>query len=84
MMNSMESSSTGTRCPVCGMEIDEKSARRVEYKGQTYFVASDDCKRRFLMDPAKYAGKAADSSSASSHGHHVEDPARGSGGHGCC
>ena len=77
MMNSMESSSIGTRCPVCGMAIDEKSAKSVVYAGQTYLVASDDCKTRFLMDPAKYAGKAADSSLASSHGHHC-------GGHGCC
>ena len=84
MMNQMQSSSSGTRCPVCGMGIDEKSARKVEYNGQTYLVASDDCKARFQADPARYAGKAADLDSTSSHGHHVEDPARGSGGHGSC
>ncbi len=38
------------------MEIEERSAKKVDYNGQTYFVASDDCKRRFLADPAKYTG----------------------------
>ena len=65
------------KCPVCGMEIDEKSAKRVEYKGQTYFVASDDCKARFQADPVKYTAKAMQSGSQDEHSHH-------SGGHGCC
>jgi len=59
------------------MQIDEKSAKKVEYKGQTYFVASDDCKVRFQADPAKYADKIIEKGSTSSHGHH-------GGGHGCC
>ena len=65
------------RCPVCGMEIDEKSAKRVEYKGQTYFVASDDCKARFQADPVKYTSKAMQSGSQDEHSHH-------GGGQGCC
>ena len=65
------------KCPVCGMEIDEKSAKRVEYKGQTYFVASDDCKARFQADPVKYTAKAMQSGSQDQHSHHR-------GGHGCC
>jgi Cu+-exporting ATPase len=76
MLNEVKSRSAG-KCPVCGMEIDERSARKVEYNGQTYFVASEDCKARFQADPAKYAGKAAESGPTSSHGHH-------GGGHGCC
>ncbi len=75
MMNSMQSNSGGTRCPVCGMGIDEKSPEKVEYKGQTYLVASDDCKSRFLADPEKYTAKAKESDSQ--HSHH-------GGGHGCC
>ena len=59
------------------MEIDEKSAKRVEYKGQTYFVASDDCKARFQADPVKYTAKAMQSGSQDEHSHH-------GGGHGCC
>ena len=59
------------------MEIDEKSARKVEYKGQTYFVASDDCKARFQANPDKYTGKAPEAGSAGQHSHHGQ-------GHGCC
>ena len=77
MMNQMQSSSSGTRCPVCGMGIDEKSARKVEYKGQTYFVASEDCKVRFQADPAKYIGRTTEAGSTSQHSHH-------GGEHGCC
>ena len=65
------------KCPVCGMEIDEKSARKVEYNGITYLVESDDCKARFQADPARYAAKVTKSGSTSSHGHH-------GGRHGCC
>lgn len=59
-------------CPVCGMEIEERSAKKIDYNGQTYFVASDDCKRRFLADPAKYTGMS--EHAGHQHGHK----------HGCC
>ena len=75
MMNSMQSNSSVTRCPECGMGIHEKSAKKVDCKGQTYLVASDDCKSCFLADPEKYTGKAQESDSQ--HSHH-------GGGHGCC
>ncbi len=77
MLNEVKSRPAGKRCPVCGMTIDEKSAKKVDYNGQTYLVASDDCKARFQAEPAKYAGKTTESSSTSGHGHH-------GGGHGCC
>ncbi len=75
MLNEGKSRSAG-KCPVCGMEIDENSARIVVYNGQTYLVGSDDCKARFQADPAKYAGKPMQSGSMGEHSHH-------GGGHGC-
>ncbi len=51
--------------PVCGMEIDPKTAAgKSEYQGQTYYFCSPGCKRDFDKDPAKYVGQA-----QSSHGH---------------
>ena len=34
--------------PVCGMEVDEKTAAgKSEYKGQTYYFCAPGCKRAF-------------------------------------
>lgn len=42
--------------PVCGMQVDpEKAAGKVEYQGQTYYFCSDDCRKAFEAEPAKYA-----------------------------
>jgi Cu+-exporting ATPase len=44
--------------PVCGMEIDEKTAAgKSEYQGQTYYFCSSGCKRAFDKEPAKYVGR---------------------------
>lgn len=44
--------------PVCGMEIDEKTAAgKSEYKGKTYYFCSTGCKKSFDQDPEKYVGK---------------------------
>ena len=52
--------------PVCGMEIDPKTAAgKSEYKGQTYYFCSLGCKKAFDKEPQKYAGEAAAHS-----GHH--------------
>lgn len=41
--------------PVCGMEIDPKEAAgKSEYKGQTYYFCSPDCKKAFDKEPEKY------------------------------
>lgn len=45
--------------PVCGMEIDPKTAAgKSEYKGQTYYFCSPGCKRSFDKEPERYAGMA--------------------------
>lgn len=41
--------------PVCGMEIDPKTAAGYsEYQGQTYYFCSLGCKRDFDKDPENY------------------------------
>lgn len=45
--------------PVCGMEVDEKAAAGVglvvEYRGKSYYFCSEDCKRAFEKEPARFA-----------------------------
>lgn len=40
--------------PVCGMEVDEKTAVKTEYKGKTYYFCAPGCKFMFEKDPEKY------------------------------
>jgi YHS domain-containing protein len=43
-------------CAVCKKHIDEKDAKfKVEYKGKTFYFASEKCKAEFEKDPEKYA-----------------------------
>ena len=43
--------------PVCGMEVDEKSAKdRATFEGQSYYFCSRDCKDEFLEAPEEYIG----------------------------
>lgn len=45
--------------PVCGMEIDPKTAaQKSTYQGQTYYFCSPGCKAAFDKEPQKYAQKA--------------------------
>jgi len=41
---------------VCGMQIDPAKAKggKSEYKGNTYYFCSEDCKKKFDKEPAKY------------------------------
>jgi len=43
-----------TKDPVCGMEVDTKSAEKATYKGKTYSFCSKADKEKFLADPDKY------------------------------
>jgi YHS domain-containing protein len=41
--------------PVCGMEVDEATAKfKTEYKGTTYYFCCAMCKERFEENPEKY------------------------------
>lgn len=56
--------------PVCGMEIDEKTAAgKSEYKGKTYYFCSTGCKKSFDKEPEKYVGKQDASGEHSGHQH---------------
>jgi Cu+-exporting ATPase len=45
--------------PVCGMQVDEKSAAgSVEHEDQTYYFCSVSCQRAFETDPGAYARRA--------------------------
>ena len=39
---------------VCNMEVNEKKAAKIEYKGKTYYFCSAHCKTSFEGNPAKY------------------------------
>src|SRR6266850_5076767 len=41
-------------CPVCGMDVDPKTAPRSVYKGKTYYFCSDDDKKTFDAAPDKF------------------------------
>ena len=42
-------------CPVCGMDVDPKTAPKSVYKGTTYYFCSDDDKKTFDAAPDKFA-----------------------------
>jgi len=45
------------RDPVCGMTVDEKTARfKSEHMGNTFYFCSQMCKTTFDKNPMKYAG----------------------------
>jgi YHS domain-containing protein len=45
--------------PVCGMEVDEPTAKHTSvYGGKTYYFCAPGCKQSFDRDPQKYVGKA--------------------------
>jgi Cu+-exporting ATPase len=41
--------------PVCGMEIDEKSAKaQTQFAGKKYYFCSEDCQKKFEGSPEEY------------------------------
>ncbi|MEW6456703.1 MAG: YHS domain-containing protein [Acidobacteriota bacterium] len=44
--------------PVCGMKLAKEEAKfKSEYKGETYYFCSQDCKDKFDKNPEKYIKK---------------------------
>lgn len=55
--------------PVCGMEVDEKTAKWItDYEGKTYYFCAPGCKASFDKDPQKYLAKGG---KQASHEHHM-------------
>src|SRR5438477_5789681 len=46
-------------CPVCGMDVDPKTAPTSVFKGTTYYFCSDDDKKTFDAGPEKYVSATA-------------------------
>lgn len=45
-----------TKDPVCGMNVDEKTAAaREDYRGVTYYFCSPACRTAFQSKPEQYA-----------------------------
>ena len=43
--------------PVCGLELDEETAEaRLAWEDRILLFCSENCLRRFLQDPDRYAG----------------------------
>jgi len=43
--------------PVCGMEVDENSAKdRSSFEGKTFYFCSTDCREEFDEAPEEYVG----------------------------
>jgi len=46
------------RDPICGMTVDEKTARyKTTYMGTTYYFCSPGCLKTFQANPARYVKK---------------------------
>ena len=43
--------------PVCGMEVDPKTAPSAKYKGKTYYFCGPEDKAKFVKDPETYLKK---------------------------
>lgn len=40
--------------PVCGMQVDDNSPIRADYKGQVYHFCSSNCQAEFKINPKKF------------------------------
>ncbi|MES0360180.1 MAG: YHS domain-containing protein [Anaerolineales bacterium] len=57
--------------PVCGMEVDEKTATiKSEYKDKTYYFCAPGCKASFDKDPEKYLSGGSGPAGHEHHEHH--------------
>jgi Cu+-exporting ATPase len=55
--------------PICGMTVDEATARSAEKDGQTFYFCSDHSRQKFLASGPSNA-KQADAPTACTHSHH--------------
>lgn len=60
--------------PVCGMEVDPKTAAgSSEYKGNMYYFCSSGCKKQFDRNPEQFLGQAHQEHDHSAHSHEGHD-----------
>ena len=54
---------TEHKCPVCGMEMEsEDVASESNYEGKSYYFCSDECRKKWDANPARYAREMASTS----------------------
>ncbi|WXG41729.1 MAG: YHS domain-containing protein [Candidatus Freyarchaeum deiterrae] len=57
--------------PVCGMNVDEKTAKyKSEHMGKTYYFCNQACKTTFDENPMEYMGTGRQSGHSGHSGHH--------------
>ena len=49
-----------TKCPVCGMMVDENTAPTTEYKSTKYYFHKPEHKVMFVKDPEKFLNRHSD------------------------
>jgi YHS domain-containing protein len=57
MMSSEKKAAAKVTDPVCGMEVDPKTAPSASYNGKTYYFCSPEDKAKFEKDPEQYSKK---------------------------
>ncbi len=58
------------RCASCGMEVDEKkAAAKSEFKGETYYFCSSNCKVAFDKNPQTFVDKSKSGAQEHEHKH---------------
>ena len=45
--------------PVCGMSVNKDDSTSSNYRGETYYFCSDDCKTKFDRSPERFAKESA-------------------------
>lgn len=70
-MPSMVEASAGEKDPVCNMTVDPKAhgTLTMQYGGRTWYFCSDQCRKAFAADPAKYGSKKHAGQAAGKHPH---------------
>lgn len=43
------------QCPICQMDVDPQNAPSTTYNGEEYHFCSEECREKFLQDPAGHA-----------------------------
>ena len=57
MMSSEKKADAKVTDPVCGMEVDPKTAPSASYDGKTYYFCSPEDKAKFVKNPEPYVKK---------------------------
>lgn len=47
----MSKTTSVTKDPICGMDVDEATALHAEHDGRTFYFCSEFCRQKFLSAP---------------------------------